>query len=1026
MDFDVNAFLKSEEPSTNAQASQPASDNKGAFDVNSFIGSNGDKEENQQLDPTFRQNIAEQRLLKSNLPDSERIAAEQDYIKAHVDRQSKGLAYEVGTNIPSLKQIGQAAEKIGSGIANTTNEAINEYLQNPLKSAGSALAGAGSGLIKLGQGAANIGFTAGNYLGRAYSTPEETAKADLARLYANKSVDEFTNKLSNVFGAPASSEVGSTVAQLLSPEVGESGIIGNTVSKVSQKAANVASATADVGKEFGASLIDLLPKGAIPKVFEQSPARMFESRISDRIARLQDINNAIFDPQNSNLLKLRPDLTTDQLLDQANKLRSSIAANRNAANIVDKSGSFLDWAVRNGFKVGGGTAAGGIIGGFASPTAGNKEAVAGGELIGASYSMLNDALRNGFEGNKGTAASGGISPNAGNTQTVAGTANVGGVTPSAAGSAQPVAASGNAGKFSSPIAVNPQPVAGGQLIGTSYPMLRQQGVSLLDRINRAVDEAGAVVDGTGLLNNKKIDMDAVNTVAADILNGKTPPPVDNAQLSKPNVQFGLEHGHPPEQTPTAEEMIKATQNEVPNVPQRTPSPTEGGKVQPQFNRPRIETSYGVGAQVGPNRFQYANRQGLDPAILSSFERETPTVNPHPEDEIIAFGHDGNNVLTTKWQSGSKDSTPVTRRVYTNFTPELFEQFRNSPNKADFLNDLAYNKGGSGVGMLRVMSSDAQLSDLVNRVRNGDLQFDQNGDFKIGTGQPAENVQVPAKPLTAAPAPSAPVPTNPVTLKKPASSVAENPRYGTAADIKQQFEAEQARQQFKEEVGKTATNVEQQQAAEANLKKQAQAQEEAKQKAISDKAEQKKIEEARSSPEYKQMTEWLKAADKLAKRQVRSQSSLIGAERNPTAEQISNATQAGGAVALNKIPAGQLDQALAEIQSPKTEQPTYPAFSGKQTVQGVPAKEVPVISEKLTPKQESIKQAFLDHFAKIEQNRANNALAAKLKEDLANKAAQANKPLANAPAPKTARKKVSLAAKQPHEGPEEKPLGTSSP
>jgi hypothetical protein len=932
MDFDVNAFLKSEEPSSNAQASQPTSGNQGTFDVNKFIASSSDKEENQQLDPTVRQNIAEQRLIQSNITDSERTAAEQDYIKAHVDRQNKGLAYEIGTNIPSLKQVGEAVENVGSGIANTTNKALSEYLQNPIKSAGSALAGAQSGLIKLGQGAANIGFTVGNYLGRAYSTPEETAKADLARLYANKSVDEFTSKLSNVFGAPASAEVGSTVAQLLAPEVGESGVIGKTINKVSQKAANVASSVANVGKELGTSLIDFVPQAAVPKVFEQSPVKIFESRLADRTARLQDINNAIFDPENSNLLKLRPDLTTDQLLDQASKLRSSIVANRNLANIVDKTGSFLDWAVRNGVKVGSGAAAGGIIGGFASPTAGNTQAVAGGELIGA-----------------------------------------------------------------------------------GYPMLREQGVSLMDRINRAVDEAAAVVDNTGLLNNKKIDMNAVNTVAADILNGKTPPPVNNTQLDKPNVQFGLEHGNPPKQTPTAQEMIKATENEVPNVAQKIPSPAEGGKVQPQFNRPRIETSYGVGAQVGPNRFQYANRQGLDPAILSSFERETPIANPHPEDEIIAFGHDGNNVLTTKWQSGSKDSTPVTRRVYTNFTPELFNQFKNSLNKSDFLNDLAYNKGGGGVGMLRVMSSDAQLTNLVNRVRNGDLQFDQNGDFKIGAENPAENVSVSAKPLTAAPAPSASIPDNPVTLKKAASSVEQNPKYGTAADIKQQFEAEQTRQQFKQEVDKTATNVEQQQAAETNLKKQAQ-----------DKIEQTQIEAARNTPEYKQMTNWLEAADKLAKRQVSSQSTLGGVERNPTAEQISNATQAGGSIALNKIPADQLDQALAEIQSPKTEKPTYPAFSGKQPVEGIPAKEVPIVSEKLTPKQESIKQAFLDHFAEIEQNRANNALTAKLKEDLANKAKQANKPLANAPAPKSGSKKVSLAASQPHEGPEDNPLGTSSP
>ena len=192
------------------------------------------------------------------------------------------------------------------------------------------------------------------------------------------------------------------------------------------------------------------------------------------------------------------------------------------------------------------------------------------------------------------------------------------------------------------------------------------------------------------------------------------------------------------------------------------------------------------------------------------------------------------------------------------------------------------------------------------------------------------------------------------------------------------------------------------------------------------AEQAQIEAARKTPEYKQMTNWLEAADKLAKRQVSSQSTLGGVERNPTAEQISNATQAGGSIALNKIPADQLDQALAEIQSPKTEKPTYPAFSGKQPIEGIPAKEVPIVSEKLTPKQESIKQAFLDHFAEIEQNRANNALTAKLKEDLANKAKQANKPLANAPAPKSGSKKVSLAASQPHEGPEDKPLGTSSP
>ena len=36
MDFDVNAFLKSEEPSSNAQASQPTSGNQGTFDVNKF------------------------------------------------------------------------------------------------------------------------------------------------------------------------------------------------------------------------------------------------------------------------------------------------------------------------------------------------------------------------------------------------------------------------------------------------------------------------------------------------------------------------------------------------------------------------------------------------------------------------------------------------------------------------------------------------------------------------------------------------------------------------------------------------------------------------------------------------------------------------------------------------------------------------------------------------------------------------------------------------------------------------------
>ena len=128
-------------------------------------------------------------------------------------------------------------------------------------------------------------------------------------------------------------------------------------------------------------------------------AKIFESRLADRTARLQDINNAIFDPENSNLLKLRPDLTTDQLLDQASKLRSSIVANRNLANIVDKTGSFLDWAVRNGVKVGSGAAAGGItaatVGGMGLSALGGAVAlgaapvIAAGAIVGlATYGII--------------------------------------------------------------------------------------------------------------------------------------------------------------------------------------------------------------------------------------------------------------------------------------------------------------------------------------------------------------------------------------------------------------------------------------------------------------------------------------------------------------------------------------------------------------------------------------------------------------------------------------------------------------
>ena len=494
---------------------------------------------------------------------------------------------------------------------------------------------------------------------------------------------------------------------------------------------------------------------------------------------------------------------------------------------------------------------------------------------------------------------------------------------------------------------------------------------------------GAALGGTSSLVGQRINQ-VKNAFNEGIAEEPPPPPPPPATPSEATV------GTPEEKagTPAPETSTPAPVEPTPATP---PQQRAGTGSIVGFGRDRARLSNPV--EEGTLGASHESEKMVSDVLLTN---DSPVKNSIEVNsgKIDRVGYDANSKLMyVKLKQPTADG--FSQYLYHDVTPVEHAEFINSKSAGKYFeNNVKYKYETSAIDPYHTY--DQLLKDADRRGSSGGSPSVPTPTTPAPTTPSAPASTVPVAPAMA-PAPSASIPDNPVTLKKARSGVEQNPKYGTAADIKQQFEAEQ------------------QQAAETNLKKQAQ-----------DKIEQTQIEAARNTPEYKQMTNWLKAADKLAKRQVSSQSTLGGVERNPTAEQISNATQAGGSIALNKIPADQLDQALAEIQSPKTEKPTYPAFSGKQPVEGIPAKEVPIVSEKLTPKQESIKQAFLDHFAEIEQNRANNALTAKLKEDLANKAKQANKPLANAPEPKSGRKKVSLAASQPHEGPEDKPLGTSSP
>ena len=494
---------------------------------------------------------------------------------------------------------------------------------------------------------------------------------------------------------------------------------------------------------------------------------------------------------------------------------------------------------------------------------------------------------------------------------------------------------------------------------------------------------GAALGGTSSLVGQRINQ-VKNAFNEGIAEEPPPPPPPSATPSEATV------GTPEEKagTPAPETSTLAP---VEPTPATRPQQRAGTGPIVSFGRARARLSNPV--EEGTLGASHESEKMVSDVLLTN---DSPVKNSIEVNsgKIDRVGYDANSKLMyVKLKQPTADG--FSQYIYHDVTPVEHAEFINSKSAGKYFeNNVKYKYETSAIDPYHTY--DQLLKDADRRGSSGGSPSVPTPTTPAPTTPSAPASTVPVAPAMA-PAPSASIPDNPVTLKKARSGVEQNPKYGTAADIKQQFEAEQ------------------QQAAETNLKKQAQ-----------DKIEQTQIEAARNTPEYKQMTNWLEAADKLAKRQVSSQSTLGGVERNPTAEQISNATQAGGSIALNKIPADQLDQALAEIQSPKTEKPTYPAFSGKQPVEGIPAKEVPIVSEKLTPKQESIKQAFLDHFAEIEQNRANNALTAKLKEDLANKAKQANKPLANAPEPKSGRKKVSLAASQPHEGPEDKPLGTSSP
>lgn len=505
-----------------------------------------------------------------------------------------------------------------------------------------------------------------------------------------------------------------------------------------------------------------------------------------------------------------------------------------------------------------------------------------------------------------------------------------------------------------------------------------------------------------------------------IVNKVTEPARSFVKEQLNNVPEGVEPATPVETlapAPAQESAPAPAPEQAPAQPEQPapvapaqPAPT-AGKPLATVPTPQGATSAFTGTEYKP-RMVYTvapdvtdltpeQKANFDVVIKSS---DSPVANAIPikNNGLKSAGY-GSGTLYIEFSKPTSTATgEISQYMYADVPKDLYTKMMNSDNPYSFFQKNIRNKYNQA-GYHNIHTPE----ELANRSSGQPLQ-------PLAQQAPVASTQPLAAKPEPAPAPEAPQPFMGSVPAMPPTEARLAPRKGITPEEAQLGEPPRTREQV---------------VADQKAQQQAEADAQAKAQSEIDKARAKEeadIQEKRQTPEYQQMTQWLKAADKLAQRQVASGSALTGIERNPTATQISNVTRSGGATALNKIPADQLDKAFAEIQSPKTEKPTYGEFTGKQPIQGLPVKEVPTAGEKLTPEQEGIKQAFLDHFAEIEQNRANNAKAAQLKEYLAKQAAESNKPLATAPVPKGGRKKVSLAASQPHEGPEEKPLGTSSP
>jgi hypothetical protein len=460
-------------------------------------------------------------------------------------------------------------------------------------------------------------------------------------------------------------------------------------------------------------------------------------------------------------------------------------------------------------------------------------------------------------------------------------------------------------------------------------------------------------------------------------------------------------------TPEAKAGTPAPETATP-APVATPAPTKPLAAQASItsegygpNRVRLRTQYTVAGDV--KSMSHDEVTDFDKTLKSD---DSPIANAIPvnKGDIESVGH-GSDYMYIKFNKPTVyKGENIDQYAYSNVPKSVYTEMLNSDDPYGyFQKNIRRQYNTTAINPIHTKEDLTALS-------NGKQLPNKNEPISVEeTKAPEETPAEPTKPLAAqteAPISALAAP------RKPAGK-----GYATAEQLKEQYANDQMRQNFVNEVRNTANKVEANVTAQLQAEKQAKIQKimsdvntslEQKRQAIADqrKAEQDQLETIRNTPEYQQMTEWLKKADTMVKK------SVVGSAK-------------GGP--LNPIPAPELDSALKALEARRSagpEQPNYPKFSGKKPVKGIVyAMKAIGENDKLTPEQESIKQAILDHDALAEQERTSSAAAVKLKEKLA---AQANKPLANVPAPKTARKKVSLAASQPHEGPEEKPLGTSSP